>query len=191
MKKIFITFMLVFAMAYFVGFSAFAQNSTIAPYRQQMKSLMEEFRNAKTDDERNTIHARMKEAREQYRIANPPRELPLTELEARKKMMEEKLQKDPYRWEMYQLRQTMGNATSQEARESYRAKMQALMAKHMAEEEAKLTPNQRAAVQARQAKNIQMQAELKPLIEQMHSAKNDDERRAIHSQMREVFRKYR
>jgi hypothetical protein len=105
--------------------------------------------------------------------------------------MEEMLKKDPFRWEMYQLRQSMAGAKTPEERESYHSRMQALMASHAAEAEAKLTPEQRAAAQARQAKNVQMQAELKPLMEQLHEAKTDEARKVVRAQMLEVFKRYR
>lgn len=173
---------------------AFAQNAPSIPhdyYHQQMRSLMEEFKNATTVEQRKTAHEKMKQAREQYRAAHPVKELTPAEIEERRQKMEERLKKDSYRWQMHQLQQSMGNVKTSEERESIRAAIKELQAKHAAEVEAKLTPEQRVEIQARQAKNVQMEAELKPIREQMRAAKTDEERMNIHFQMREIFKKYR
>lgn len=160
-------------------------------YRQQMRSLMEELRNAKTDEARRSIYGRVRQAREQYRAAHPPKELTPAERDAQRQKMEETLKKDPFQWQLYQLRQSIGNAKTNEEREGLRAQMQALREKHAAEAEAKLTPEQRAERQARAEKNTRMQAELKPILERSHSATSIEERKTIRAQMREIFEKYR
>lgn len=156
-----------------------------------MVGLMENFKNAKTDDQRKALHDQMRQAREDYRAANPVKELSPSEIAARRQKMEDTLKKDPFRWEMYQLRQSMAAAKTPEERKNFDAKVQALMTRHAAEAEAKMTPEQRAAAQERQAKNLQMQAELKPLEARMHAAKTDEERKSLRAQMREIFKKYR
>lgn len=159
-------------------------------HRKRMISLMEEFRDAKTDEDRKRIHAQMRNAREAYRAANPPKQLTPAEVDAQRRKLEEMLRKDPFRWEMYQLRQSMASAKTQEERESYQGKIQALVSRHAAEKEAKLTPEQRAVAKERQAKNEQLQAELKPLMEQLHSSNSIEGRKAVRAQMREIFKKY-
>jgi len=168
-----------------------AINAAQDAHHKRMISLMEDFKNAKTDDQRKQIHDQMRQERDQYRTANPPKELTPAEIDAQRLKMEETLKKDPFRWEMYQLRQSMAKAKTQEERESLQTKIQALMDRHAAEEEAKLTPEQRAAAQARKEKNEQMQAELKPLMGQLHAAATDAARKNIRAQMRDIFKKYR
>lgn len=192
MKKMFAALVLSLTVSGLALPLIFAQSGPAGDvHRKQMRGLMEQFINAKTDKQRKEIHEQIRQAKVQYRAANPPKELTPAEIEARRQKMEEKLRKDPYRWEMFQLRQSMGNAKTREEQESYRTKMQALMAKHAAEAEAKLTPEQRAEAQARQEKNVQMHVELKPLIEQLHTATTDESRKNIRARMREIFKKYR
>jgi len=166
-------------------------DATQEAYHQQITGLIEELKNAKTPEQRNAIHARVKQAREQYRAAHPVKEPTPAEIEERRQKMEEMLKKDPFQWEMYQLRRSMSNSKTPEERESIRAKIKELQARHVAEEEAKLTPEQKAERQAREAKSRQMRAELKPLMEQLRAANTPEEHNPISARMREIFEKYK
>ncbi len=192
------------AVTMLLASSAFAQNDvkgkgrgpgnggvTQDPYRQQMQGLMEEMRGATTKEQRDAVQVKMKQARDTYQAAHPVKELTAAEKAEQKQKMEEMLKKDPFRWQMYQLQQSMSAAKTQAERDTIRTQMQTLRTQHEAEEEAKLTPEQKAERAARAAKNAQMQAELKPIMEQMRSAKTEAERKAIHDQMQEVMKKYR
>ena len=152
---------------------------------------MDELRAAKTPEQRKEIQGRLDQARQAYRAAHPVKELTPAEKEARKQNMEAELKKDPYRWQIYQLQQSIRSARTPQERQPYQAQMKELRDKHAAEQEAKLTPGQRAAAQARKQKNEQMQAELKPLHEQLRAAKTPETRKAVHAQMEEVYKKYR
>lgn len=160
-------------------------------YQQKIKALMAELRNAKTTEQRSEISKRLLAAREEYRAAHPVIELTPAEKEARRLKMEENLKKDPYRWQLYQLHQSMMKAKTEEERKPLQAQLRELEAKHAAEAEAKLTPEQKAARQARQEKNEKMRAELKPLTDQLRSAKTDEARKSIQAQMQEIYKKYR
>lgn len=194
----------VFAAAVLFSSPAFAQGNAqdnnkgpdSAPsveqsaYHAQITGLMEEVMNAKTDEQRKAAHARMKQVREQYRAAHPAKELTPAEKEARRQKLEEMLKKDPFQWRMFQLRQTLSNAKTEEERANIQKQMDELRAKRIAEEEAKLTPEQKAARQVRQERNARMRTELKPLMEQLRAAKTSEERKPIHERMQEVFKKY-
>lgn len=187
MKQVFI--LMLFCAAAFPLAPRLAAEESSA-YRKRMLSLMEELRNARTDEQRKELHTQIRQTREQYRAANPPKQLTPAEVDEQHRKLEEMLKKTPFRWEMHQLRQSMAGAKTQEERESYQVKLQALVARHAAEKEAKLTPEQRAAAKERQAKNEQLQAELKPLMDRLHSAKSIEDRKSVRAQMREVFKKY-
>ncbi|HBB67603.1 MAG TPA: hypothetical protein DCZ93_09975 [Elusimicrobia bacterium] len=156
-----------------------------------MRSLMVEFKAAATDAQRTAIHDRMREERTAYRNANPPTELSPAEQEARRLKMEETLKKDPFRWERYQLRRSMAAAGTVEEKNKYQEQMNVLMTRHRAEVEAKLTPEQRAMAKERELKNAAMQQEILPLQEKLRAAKTQEERKALRTQMREIFKKYR
>jgi len=170
------------------------QNAAVArrqdPYRQQMSALMDELRAAKTPEQRKEIQGRMAQARQAYRVAHPVKELTPAEKAARQEQLEAGLKKDPYRWQVYQLQQSMLKAKTQQERQTYQEQIKNLQVRHAAEEEAKLTPEQRAAVQARKEKNAQMQAELKPLNEQLRAAKTTAERKEVQERMQAVLKKY-
>jgi len=184
--------LLVAALLLPAAFSlARAQSIPEEPYRQQMRELIGELRDAKTDDARKSVFARIQQAREEYRASHPVKELSPVEQAAQRQKLEGVLKKAPFQWEMYQLRRSMVNAKTPGERDSLRVRIQALREKRAAEAEAKMTPEQRAARQARQERNQRMQAELKPFMERSRSAKTPEERSAIRAQMREIFEKYR
>ena len=155
-----------------------------------MGILMEGLEHASAE-QRKEIPVQMRKVSEEYRAANPPKELAREEIEARKQQMEEMLKKDPYQWDMYQLQQSMAKAKSQEERGGYHSRIQALAAKHTVEEDYKFTPEQRAEAQMRQEKNTRLRAELKPLLEQLHTAHVSTDRKAIHAQVLTALEKYR
>jgi len=166
-------------------------NNPQDPYHQQMTGLMEELKNAKTPEQRKEIQGRMEQARKDYRAAHPVKEPTAAEKAANQQKLEEMLKKDPYRWQMYQLQQSMRSAKTPQERQTLQAQLKDLQAKHAAEAEAKLTPAQKAAAQARKEKNAQMQAEMKPLEDQMRAAKTPEAKKAVRAQMQEIFKKYR
>ena len=205
MKQNIIIAVFMSALAGTLALSSFAADSPVGtnhaqpanlnhqqdPYHQQMSGLMDELKNAKTPEQRKEIQGRMEQARKDYRAAHPVKELTPAEKAANQQKMEAELKKDPYRWQMYQLQQSMRNAKTPQERQTLQAQMKDLSSKHAAEEEAKLTPAQRAAAQARKEKNVQMQAEMKPLEERLRAAKTPEEKKAIHAQMQDIFKKYR
>ncbi|MCX5784988.1 MAG: hypothetical protein NTX59_04820 [Elusimicrobia bacterium] len=205
MKKIVTALLLLSALAGALALSAAAADAPAGtnhgqppalnhpqdPYHQQMAGFMNELKNAKTPEQRKEIQGKMNQARQAYRAAHPVKELTSAEKAARQQKMEEMLKKDTYRWELYQLKQSMAKAKTPQERESYQVKIKDLMARHAAEQEAKLTPEQRSAAQARKEKNTLLQAELKPLNAQMRAAKTPEERKAIHVRMAEIVKKYR
>ena len=160
-------------------------------YHRQIAGLIEELKNANTPEQHNDVHARMKQAREQYRAAHPIKEPTPAEIQERRQKMEEMRKKDPFQWEMYQLRRSLLSVKTLEERENIRAKMKALQVRHATEEEVKLTPEQKAERQARETKRLQMRAELKPLTDQLRAAKTYEERNPIRARMREIFEKYK
>lgn len=168
-----------------------AASASRSAYSERMRTLVQEFRAAQSDDRRKAIYEEMRRARAEYRAANPAPQLSQAEIDSRRAKFEEKLKTDPYRWEMYQLRQAMAGAADQKTREAYQDRIKALMDRHAAEMQAKLTPEQRAQSAARARKNEQMQAELKPLTERLRAASSPEERKSIRSQIREIFRKYK
>ena len=168
-----------------------ALNNQQDPHRQQMAGFMNELKNAKTPEQRKEIQGRIDEARKAYRPAHPAKEISPAEKAASRQKREEELKKDPYRWQVYQLRQSMMRSKTPSGRETYQAQIKDLHAKHAAEAEARLTPEQRVAAQARKQKDEQMQAELKPLHEQLRAAKTPEARKSIHAQAREILKKYR
>ena len=159
-------------------------------YQQQMMGLMTELKSAKTSEQRKEIQGRIDQARQAYRAAHPVKEPTAAEKAANQQKLEEMLKKDPYRWQLYQLQQSMRSAKTPQERQTCQAQLRNLQAKHAAEAEAKLTPAQRAAAQARKEKNAQMQAEMKPLKYQMRTAKTPEEKKAVRAQMQELFKKY-
>lgn len=168
-----------------------ATDAAKSVHRDRMRALMEEFKSASTDAQRTAIHERMRQERAAYSAANPPKELSAAEQEARRLKMEEMLRKDPFRWEIYQLRRSMAAANSVTEKNNYQEKINTLMTRHAAEAEAKLTPEQRAKARERELKNAAMQQEILPLQEKLRAAKTQEERKALRAQIREVFKKYR
>ncbi|OGS10584.1 MAG: hypothetical protein A2234_05960 [Elusimicrobia bacterium RIFOXYA2_FULL_58_8] len=161
------------------------------PYRQMMRGFAEERRNAKTQEERDAVQAKIKSARAQYRPARPVKGVIPAGKKEQRRNMEGRLKKNPFRLEISQLEQSMAEAKTDEEREIFRAKIQDLQVKYAAEEEAKLTPEQKVARAERAAKNSKMREELAPLMENMRSAKTEEDRNTIRSQMREIRKKYR
>ncbi len=161
------------------------------PYRQQMESLMRDMRNAKTPAERKAAHERLRQVEQQWRAAHPAKEPTAAEKEERRRRMEDRLKKDPDAWQMYQLHQSMVDAKTPEERKGIQEQIKALDGKRRAEAEAKLTPAQQAARQARQERAARMRAELAPLAESLGAAKTDSEKAAIRARMDEVLKKNR
>ena len=159
-------------------------------YRMQMMDLMKKLKNTKTVEERKAVRVQMKQTREQYQTSHPIKELTVAEKDAQHQKTEETYKTNPFQWQMYQLRQSMVNAKTQDDQETIRAKIQNLRAQYKAEKEAKLTPEQKGIRQARQEKNTQMQTELKTYRIQMRAAKNEDERKTIRAQIKEILKKY-
>lgn len=160
-------------------------------HSERMRELLREFRAAQTDEQRKTIYEEMRRARAEYRAASPSPQLSRAEIEARRAKFEEKLKTDPYRWEMYQLRQAMAGATDQKTREEYQVRIKAITDRRAAEMQAKLTPEQRVQSADRARKSEQMQMEMKPLTERLRAASSPEERKSIRAQIREVFEKYK
>ena len=158
-------------------------------YLRQMRNLMGVLQHAKTDEQHKEIAQRMRQESEDYRASNPAKPLTAEEIETRRQTMMEMLKKDPFWWEMYQVRQSMSKAVTQAEREDYNLKIQRLIVKHAAEENARLTPEQRAEAQMRQTKNVRLRSELKPLLEQLHVAKSTTERKTLHAQIMEILGK--
>jgi hypothetical protein len=173
------------------GAQSSALNVQQDTYLKRMISLMGDLNHAKTAEHRKEIPEQMRQISEEYRAANPPKELTPADMEARRQKIEVLLKKDSYRWEIYQLHQSIVKAENQEDRRNYHVRMQSLKSKHAAEEEVKLTPEQRTAAQASQAKNIQIRSELKPLLKQRHGAKTSSERKTLDAQIIGILKKYR
>jgi len=79
------------------------QNSQQDAHRRRMRSLMEALMNARTDEQRKGIYPKIRQEIEEYRAANPPKELTPLELAARKQTIDEKLKKDKFLGEKYKL----------------------------------------------------------------------------------------
>ncbi len=152
---------------------------------------MQEVRAAKSGEARSSIYERIRQLQEQYRAANPRTELPPAEIEVRRLKMEEMLKTDPFRWQMYKLRQSLASAKTAAESERILYKMRTLREKHDAEARAMMTPEQRAEQETRSQKYARMQAELKPLEDRMRESSTLEGRNAVRAQMLKVIEKYR
>lgn len=171
-----------------VRFSAF--DTPQESYLKRMAGLLEELKHVNDAAQRKQIARQMRQVSEDYRAANPPKELTPIEIETRSRQVEEMLKQDPFRWEIFQLHQARARAATPEERDSYQERIQALVYKHAAEEESKLTPEQRYVARVRREKNAQMRFELNPLLRQLHGARTVGERGALHAQILVVLEKY-
>ena len=160
-------------------------------YINRMVSLMEDLKRTGTIEQRKEISKQMRQASAEYRLANPPKALTPIEIEARRQKVEEMLKRDPFQWEIYQLHQARMGAATLEERQSYDVRIHALIFKHAADEEAKLTTEQRADLQVGRAKNIEMRSELNPLLKRLHEARASGERKVIHTQILQILERYR
>lgn len=166
-------------------------NTKQEDYLKRMRTLMDELNHVKTDEQRKEIPKQMRQTSEEYRAANPPKELTPAQIETRRQQVEEMLRRDPFRWEMYKLHQARAGAATLEERNSYQARIQTLASKHADEEATKLTPEQRDAARVRREKNVQMRGELKPLLLQLRAAKSVGARGILHAQILVILEKYR
>lgn len=109
---------------------------------------------------------------------------------ARHQKREEALKKDPERWQMYQLRQALRSASTDQERENIRRQLAGLSAKRAAAAETAQTPEQRAARARREADREALQRELAPLRERLHTAGSAAERDSLREAIRQVSKKY-
>lgn len=154
-------------------------------HSKKVRDLALRIKNAANREEKDALNAQLRSLLEErsQKIAQ--------ERETRKAAQLEELKKDPYRLELFQLQEGMRNAKTPEERETIKKKMSDLRARRSAEEEARLSPEERATRAEKAKRGETLDAETKPLYESLKAAKTEEERRVLLEKIKTVREKYR